>query len=53
MGFLEQVFKGKGAGLEKYMQSTKYYWGHARAYVVEKIYNEEEYDFTIKKGAFE
>lgn len=37
----------KRAGLEKYMQPTKYFWGHARAYVDEKRYNEEDYDFTI------
>ncbi|TDK62509.1 hydrolase [Bacillus salipaludis] len=43
----------KRAGLEKYMQPTKYFWGHARAYIDEKRYNEEDYDFTIKKGAFE
>ncbi|CRK81893.1 amidohydrolase family protein [Neobacillus massiliamazoniensis] len=38
----------KRAGLEKYMQPTKYFWGHARAYVDEKRYNEEDYDFTMQ-----
>jgi 5-methylthioadenosine/S-adenosylhomocysteine deaminase len=29
----------KRAGLEKYMEPTKYFWGHARAYVDERRYN--------------
>ncbi|MDQ0201284.1 hypothetical protein [Neobacillus ginsengisoli] len=43
----------KRAGLEKYMQPTKYFWGHVRAYVDEKRYNDEDYDFTMQKGAIE
>ncbi len=31
----------KRAGLEKYMQPTKYFWGHARAYIDERRYNPE------------
>ena len=32
----------KRAGLEKYMQPTKYFWGHARAYIDEMRYVESE-----------
>jgi 5-methylthioadenosine/S-adenosylhomocysteine deaminase len=34
----------KRAGLKKYMQPTKYFWGHARGYV-DKKFNFEEDDF--------
>ncbi|WP_394803340.1 amidohydrolase family protein [Peribacillus frigoritolerans] len=40
----------KRAGLEKYMQPTKYFWGHARAYVDEKRYNEREDAAAMVKG---
>ncbi|MDQ1003398.1 5-methylthioadenosine/S-adenosylhomocysteine deaminase [Neobacillus niacini] len=32
----------KRAGLEKYMQPTKYFWGHARGYVDEECYLEKD-----------
>ncbi|MED3789352.1 amidohydrolase family protein [Peribacillus frigoritolerans] len=40
----------KRAGLEKYMQPTKYFWGHARAYVDEKRYDEREDAAAMVKG---
>lgn len=40
----------KRAGLEKYMQPAKYFWGHARGYIDEKRYNEENYSITRLKG---
>jgi formylmethanofuran dehydrogenase subunit A len=40
----------KRAGLEKYMQPTKYFWGHARAYVDEKRYDEREDAAVMAKG---
>lgn len=40
----------KRAGLEKYMQPSKYFWGHARGYVDEKRYHEEDYSITRLKG---
>lgn len=35
------------AGLEKYMAPTDYFWGHTRAYVDEKRFDETDYQFTI------
>lgn len=35
------------AGLEKYMAQTKYFWGHTRAYVDEKRFDEADYEFDI------
>jgi len=32
------------AGLETYMQPTKYFWGHARAYIDEKRYDPDSLD---------
>ncbi|OLO42312.1 hydrolase [Alkalihalophilus pseudofirmus] len=43
----------KRAGLEKYMQPTKSFWGHTRGYVDEKRYNEEDYKFAVTKGETE
>jgi 5-methylthioadenosine/S-adenosylhomocysteine deaminase len=40
----------KRAGLEKYMQPTKYFWGHTRTYIDEKRFNEEDYQFAVTKG---
>jgi cytosine/adenosine deaminase-related metal-dependent hydrolase len=38
------------AGLEKYMQPTKYFWGHTRGYVDEQRYKEEEDHLTVTEG---
>lgn len=35
------------AGLEKYMTPSKYFWGHTRAYVDEKRFDEADYQFAI------
>ncbi|MFD1781019.1 amidohydrolase family protein [Fredinandcohnia salidurans] len=40
----------KRAGLEKYMQPTKYFWGHTRSYLDEKRFDKEDYRFTETKG---
>ena len=40
----------KRANLEKYIQPTKQFWGNVRGYMDEKIYNEEDFTFSISKG---
>lgn len=38
------------AGLKKYMQPTKYFWGHVRAYVDEKRFEPETFTPTDSSG---
>lgn len=38
------------AGLEKYMTTTKYFWGHTRAYVDEKRFSDADYPSAVTVG---